>query len=114
MKRELSQKEREETVNKGYFYDTFEEVLENKNYVTKDYFHITLEEILESKNYVTKDWALDMFETFQKSIENNLREDFQRHTNSLVEMIRHENKIISEAIMSRVERIERHVSLDPL
>jgi hypothetical protein len=142
MERKLSQKEQKEPVNKGYLHNTLENILESKNYVTKDYFHNTLEDVLESKNYVTKDyfhntlenilesknyvtkdylksqdyvtkdWALDMFETFQKSIENNLRADFQRHTNALMEMIRHENRIIVESIMSRVERVERFVGLD--
>ncbi len=87
MKKELSQKERNETVNKGYFHDT-------------------LEEVLDSKDYVTKDWAQDMFEVYRK--EN--REYFE----ALMEQNRNNLQAIVEVFDSKIERIHRHVGLAPL
>jgi hypothetical protein len=95
MKKKLSQKERNETVTKGFLVD----YLEKQEYITRP----VLEEILESKNYVTKDWAQDMFET--------LLREFQNHTSALAESFRHENSLIIEALTHRIERIENHIGL---
>jgi len=98
MKKKLSQKERNEVVTKGFLIDN--------NFVTES----RLEEILDSKNYVTKDWAQEMFETFQKII----REDFAQQTGALIEAFRHENRLVVEALESRIERVERYVGLSPI
>lgn len=94
-KRKLSQKERNEPVNKGFLVDN--------HYLTEE----RLEEILDSKNYATKDYVYDMFETFEKSIVN----EFSRQTGSLIEAFRHENRLVIESLESRIERVERHVGL---
>lgn len=67
MKSNLSQKERKESVNKGYFQDVLDEVLESKDYVNKEYFHNTLEEVLESKDYVNKEYFHDTLEEVLES-----------------------------------------------
>lgn len=99
MKKKLSQKERGEVVTKGFLEDYLDKTLESKNYVTKDY--------LTQQNFVTKDWALDMSETFEKRIV----EEFRNHTGALMEFHAHQNQLIVDALVSRIERIERHVGL---
>ncbi len=93
--KKLSQKERNQTVTKGF--------LEDQNFVTKDY----LKEYIDSKDFVTKEWSLEMFESFEK----RMMEELKNHTNSLMDFARHENKLIVEALLYRIERIERHVNL---
>lgn len=106
MKKKLSTKQRLEPVNKGYLEDqdyVTKEYLDSKNYVTKDY--------LDSRNFVTKDWALEMFESFEKRITEELKQDFRNHTGALMEFHSHQNKLIIDALLSRIERVERHVGL---
>jgi hypothetical protein len=103
MKKKLSKKEEGEVVTKGYL----QEYIDSKNFVTKDY----LDKTLESKNYVTKDWALEMFESFEKRITEELKQDFRNHTGALMEFHAHQNKLIIDALLSRIERVERHVGL---
>lgn len=78
--RKLSQKQREELVTKGF---------------------------LQDQDFVTKEWSMQMFETFEK----RMMEELKNHTASLMEFARHENKLIVEALISRIERIEQHVGL---
>lgn len=99
MKKKLSQKERKETVTKGFLAD----YLNEQQYITRP----VLEEILESKNYVTKEWTIDMFEMFHKRIS----EDFARQTGVVIEAFRHENSLIVEALTHRIERVENYVGL---
>lgn len=99
MQKKLSLKERKEPVTKGFLAD----FLADNEYITRT----SLEEILDSKNYATKEYVFDMFTSFRKLI----NEDFGHHTQSLIEMIRHENRLIVESIMSRVERVERFVEI---
>ena len=110
MKKKLSQKERGEVVTKGFLEDYLDKTLESKNYVTKDYLeskNFVTKEYLDQQNFVTKDWALDMFETFEKRIV----EEFRNHTGALMEFHTHQNQLIVDALISRIERIERHVGL---
>lgn len=99
MQKKLSQEERKEPVTKGFLVD----YLDKQEYITRP----VLEEILESKNYVTKEWAIGMFEMFHKRIS----EDFARQTGALIEIIRHENSLIVEALTHRIERVEKYVGL---
>lgn len=102
MKKKMSKKEQNKPVVKGFLED-YTNYLERKKYVTES----SLEIILENKDYVTKDWTMDMFQMFEKRIS----EDFARQTNALVEIIRHENRLIVEALIHRIERIENYIGL---
>ncbi len=109
MKKKLSQKERNESVTKGFLED-YKDFLERKKYVTESSLKKTLEnkdyvtkDFLKKQDYVTKDWATEMYQ--------KITEEFARHTNALVEMIRHENRLIIEALEHRIERIENYIGL---
>jgi hypothetical protein len=135
MKQKMSKKEQNEPVTKGFLQDyneylerkgyvtesSLEIILENKDYVTKDFLkkqdYVTKDflkkqdyvtkDFLMKQDYVTKDWAMDMFRVFEKRIS----EDFTRQTNALVEIIRHENRLIVEALVHRIERVENYIGL---
>ncbi len=100
MNSQLSIQEYNEPVTKGFLVG----YLSEQEYVTR----ISLQEILESKNYATKEYVYDMFVMFRKLI----NEDFAHHTNALVEMIQHQHRGVTESIIGRIERIERHVGLE--
>ncbi len=107
----LSQKERDEVVTKGYL----EDVLDQRNFVNKDYFHNTLNLVLESKNYSTND-RLDMvieevasIKTQLSQMQIELGEDNRRHMSALMEDNRHQISLLIEAFEARFERIERKV-----
>jgi len=87
MKKELSQKEREEVVTKGFLVD----YLDKKEYITRP----VLEEILEKKlePYVTKDY-LDKRMKEQSA-------DFRQHLDSLIEHHMNQLQIFMESMDER-------------
>ncbi len=109
MKGKLSQKERKEVVDKGYL----EDILESKDYITKDY--------LGSRNYVTKDWAQDMFQSFRTLINQDFSEQLRlqgienrQYLQTIMEYSEEKFQVFTEKIDMRIERIERHVGLEPI
>ena len=103
-KKKLSQKERNESVTKGY--------LEDQDYVTKEYFHDTLEATLDKKDYATKDYVGASFEAMDLKFQGYM-EDSRRHMTMLMEDNRHQIRLLMEGTNARFERIERHVGLEP-
>jgi hypothetical protein len=73
----------------------------------------------EKEGVVTKGFLegrLNIFKTelkteLKKELLEELDERFVRHTNSLMEFAHHENQLVIEALISRIERVERHVGL---
>lgn len=75
---------------------------ERNETVTKGY--------LEDQDFVTKDWAMEMFEKFEKRI----TEEFRNHTGALMEFHAHQNQLVIDALLHRIERIEHHVGLSSI
>ena len=69
----------------------------------------------EQQELVTKGFLEQRLESFKTELKTELKveleESFVRHTNSLMEFAHHENQLVIEALISRIERVERYVGL---